>query len=50
MHSYAHGLGGKHIWPKIETYIMDDGRGAIKQVDERYTNYFSALITLSAYC
>ena len=50
MHSYAHGLGGKHIWPIIEKYITGDSRGAIKQVDERYTNYFSAFLTLSAYC
>jgi hypothetical protein len=45
MHSYAHGLGGKHIWPLIENYITGDGRGAIKQVDERYT--FFCLSTFS---
>jgi hypothetical protein len=49
MHSYAHGLGGKHIWPIIEKYILGDGREAVKQVDERYTNYFSAFQALSAY-
>jgi hypothetical protein len=40
MHNYAHGLGWKHIWPVIENYIIGDGCGAIKQVDERYTNHF----------
>jgi len=40
MHSYAHGLGGKHIWPILETYVIENGRDAIKKVDERYINYF----------
>jgi hypothetical protein len=44
MHSYAHGLGGKHIWPIIEKYITDDGRGAIRRVDERYMNCFFSIL------
>jgi hypothetical protein len=35
MHSYAHGLGGQHIWPILNKYIADDGRGTIKKVNER---------------
>jgi hypothetical protein len=42
MHSYAHGLGGKHIWPTLEKYITGDSREAIKKVDQRYINYFPA--------
>jgi hypothetical protein len=41
MHSYAHGLGGQHIWPILSHYIVKSGREIIKQVDERYT-YYSA--------
>jgi len=35
MHSSAHGLGGKHIWPVIQEYIEECGRGHMKAVDER---------------
>lgn len=41
MHNYAHGLGGKHIWPEIMSYIMDEfeGRDYIKAVDTQLVDY-----------
>jgi hypothetical protein len=35
MHNYAHGLGGKHIWPEIQRHIEDLGRQASKTVDNQ---------------
>jgi len=35
MHSSAHGLGGKHIWPVIQEYIEKCGREHMKAIDER---------------
>jgi hypothetical protein len=33
MHNYAHGLGGKHIWPEIQHHVEELGRNASKMVD-----------------
>jgi hypothetical protein len=35
MHNYAHGLGGKHIWPEIQQHIEDLGHQASKTVDNQ---------------
>lgn len=35
MHNYAHGLGGKHLWPLIEEHLDDLGRTAAHTVDEQ---------------
>ena len=35
MHNYAHGLGGKHIWPEIQRHIEALGCEALKWVDDQ---------------
>jgi hypothetical protein len=35
MHNYAHGLGGKHIWPVLKKYIFAMGRSKAKLVDDQ---------------
>jgi hypothetical protein len=36
MHSYSHGLGGKHLWPTIQQHIKGYEREMAKTIDERY--------------
>jgi hypothetical protein len=35
MHNYAHGLGGKHLWPLVEKYLQDLGRTNAHTVDKQ---------------
>jgi hypothetical protein len=35
MHNYAHGLGGKHIWPVLKQYISAMGRSKAALVDDQ---------------
>ena len=39
MHSYSHGLGGKHIWPVLQKYIAEQRRSAMKEVDTRQVHF-----------
>ena len=41
MHSYAHGLGGKHFWPLLQEYIHELGRLAAGKVDEQCVHVFT---------
>jgi ligand-binding SRPBCC domain-containing protein len=36
MHNYAHGLGGKHLWPILQQYINAQGRSKAQLVDDQY--------------
>jgi len=33
MHAYSSGLGGKHLWGVLKTYLGDLGRTALHTVD-----------------
>ncbi|KAJ3509195.1 hypothetical protein NLJ89_g5347 [Agrocybe chaxingu] len=48
MHSYAGGLGGKHIWPLLQKYIRGLGVAVSRKVDERWRdfNHFSKIVDI----
>ncbi|KAF8148377.1 hypothetical protein BJ912DRAFT_1125700, partial [Pholiota molesta] len=39
MHNYPHGLGGKHFWKQLQTYILEEGDEAEKKVDFRASEF-----------
>ncbi|TEB20718.1 hypothetical protein FA13DRAFT_1800703 [Coprinellus micaceus] len=39
MHSYSHGLGGKHLWPTIQQHIKGYEREMAKTIDERAASF-----------
>jgi len=44
MHNYAHGLGGKHLWPILQQSIHAQGRSKAQLVDDQYEISFMKLI------
>jgi len=49
MHSYAHGLGGKHIWPILNKYVVEGGCEIIKTIDERYFELLCIILNFSSH-
>lgn len=46
MHNNSHGLGGKHLWPLLSTYIERLGCNIMALVDKQY-EYLILIIQLS---
>jgi len=44
MHAHDHGLGGKHLWPALQTYIKQSGRDGLAQVDIQYVLFASVWV------
>ncbi|KAH9476946.1 hypothetical protein JR316_0010862 [Psilocybe cubensis] len=38
MHCYSHGLGGKHLWPAVRTYIRASKQSGLGELDKRFNN------------
>ena len=48
VHAHDHGLGGKHLWPALQSYIKEYGRAGPAKVDAQYAAFFLVRIPFSA--